>query len=248
MNAFQRGGECPLDLKYAEPAPVALDLAAIVGRGRVIGRWRRAAQAVAAVAACAALASIGIGLDQASFTWFPASTAAPSGPAALPIDASVALNPPVGGKLTLVSSWPAHWTTVAWGTRTGQVCWASYRTPALEGTWGSECQGGALPGEGGKGLSGLQPGIEPLAPSDGPIPEIGLVTPRATRVTVTFFGRVYSAGVVPVPMAGGKTVGVYLVWMRMPAGAHGSYTSVDFGGEVAYDQAGHVVARQGPGM
>jgi hypothetical protein len=75
----------------------------------------------------------------------------------------------------------------------------------------------------------------------------GLVTPRATRVTVTFSGRRFSAGVVPVPMATGKTAGVYMIWLAVPASANG-YGSGDVGGAVAYDRAGHIVARHGPGL
>ena len=75
----------------------------------------------------------------------------------------------------------------------------------------------------------------------------GLVTARAARVTVTFFGRRFSAGVVPVPMSGGKTIGVYMIWLAVPASANG-YGSGDVGGGIAYDRAGHVVARHGPGL
>ena len=75
----------------------------------------------------------------------------------------------------------------------------------------------------------------------------GLVTPRAARVTLKFFGRRFSAGVVPVPMAGGKTAGVYMIWLAVPASASG-YGSGDVGGAIAYDRAGHIVARHGPGL
>ena len=75
----------------------------------------------------------------------------------------------------------------------------------------------------------------------------GLVTPRAARVIVTFFGRRFSAGVVPVPMSGGKTIGVYMIWLAVPASASG-YGSGDVGGAIAYDRAGHIVARHGPGL
>jgi hypothetical protein len=53
--------------------------------------------------------------------------------------------------------------------------------------------------------------------------------------------------VVPVPMSGGKTIGVYLIWLAVPASANG-YGSGDVGGAVAYDRAAQVVAWHGPGL
>ena len=62
---------------------------------------------------------------------------------------------------------------------------------------------------------------------------------------MTFFGRRFSAGVVPVPMGGGKTIGVYMIWLGVPASANG-YGIGDVGGVVATDRTGHIVARHGP--
>jgi hypothetical protein len=77
------------------------------------------------------------------------------------------------------------------------------------------------------------------------VAEFGLVTSRASRVTVTFNGRPVRAGVVQVPMSGGKTVGVYVIWFSLPAGAS-SYGSGNVDGAIAYDRAGRIVARHGP--
>jgi len=109
--------------------------------------------------------------------------------------------------------------------------------------------GADVPGPGRQGLS--IPLVSPVTASDLPdlggserVPAFGLVTPRATRVTVTFFGSRFSAAVVPVPLGKGQTVGVYMVWLRVPASASG-YGSSDFSGATAYDAAGRVVARHG---
>jgi hypothetical protein len=236
---------CPVDLHYPEPAAADLDVPAIAGRGRRIRRRQRLGKAAAAAVACVAVASIAVGLRGTTFTWFPGRSASPAGRAVTPIDSYIAIHPPVGGKLTLLSNRPAGWTTVAWATRDGQVCWLTYRT-APGGVPDQDCwQPAEVPGP-GRGAFG------PLVPTAAPYPvrrvaEFGLVTPRATRVTVTFFGHRFSAGVVPVPMAGGKTAGVYMIWLAVPASAHG-YGSGDVGGAVAYDRAGHVVARHGPGL
>jgi hypothetical protein len=236
---------CPVDLHYPEPAAADLDLPAIVGRGRRIRRRRRLGKAAGAVVACVAVASIAVGLRGTTFTWFPGHAEAPAGRAVTPIDSFIASHPPVGGKLTLLSNRPAGWSTVAWAARNGQVCWATYPT-AHRGVTDQHCwQPADVPGRERGAFGPLMPTTE-LYPVRR-VAEFGLVTPRAARVTVTFFGRRFSAGVVPVPMGGGKTAGVYMIWLAVPAGANG-YGSSDVGGAVAYDRAGHVVARHGPGL
>lgn len=235
---------CPVDLHYPEPAAADLDLPAIVGRGRRIRRRQRLGKAAAAAVACVAAASIALGLRGTTLTWFPGRPASPAGRAVTPIDSLIAIHPPVGGKLTLLSRWPKGWTTVAWATRDGQVCWLTY--PARGGVPDQNCwQPADVPGRGGAGFGPLMPTVAPYPVRR--VAEFGLVTPRADRVALTFFGHRFSAGVVPVPMAGGKTVGVYMIWLAVPASASG-YGSGDFGGAVAYDRAGHVVARHGPGF
>jgi hypothetical protein len=236
---------CPVDLHYPEPAAADLDLPAIVGRGRRIRRRQRLAKAAAAIVACVAVASIAVGLRGTTFAWFPGHSQSPAGRAVTPIDAFIAIHPPAGGKLTLLSNRPAGWTTVAWATRDGQVCWVTYPT-AHRGVPDQNCwRSTDVPGPGRGGFGPLMPTVA-LYPVRR-VAEFGLVTSRATRVTVTFFGHPFSAGVVPVPMADGKTVGVYMIWLAVPASANG-YGGGDVGGAVAYDRAGHVVARHGPGL
>src|SRR5262249_60775911 len=72
-----------------------------------------------------------------------------------------------------------------------------------------------VPGPGRGGFGPLMPTAELFPVRRDAVPEFGLVTPRADRVTVTFFGRRFSAGVVPVPMGGGKTIGVYIIWLAV---------------------------------
>ena len=104
---------CPVDLHYPERAAADLDLPAIVGQGRRIRRRHRLAKAGAAIVACAAAASVVAGLRGATFDWFPSRPVSPASRADTLIDSFVVLHPPVGGKLTLLSDWPAGWTTVA---------------------------------------------------------------------------------------------------------------------------------------
>jgi hypothetical protein len=238
---------CPVDLHYPEPAAADLDLPAIVGQGRRIRRRQRLGKAATAIAACVAVASVAVGLRGTTFAWFPGHSESPAGRAVTPIDSFIAIHPPVGGKLTLLSNRPKGWTTIAWATRGGQVCWATYPT-APGGATDQNCwQPTDVPGPGRErfGPLMLTAGLFPVRRDA--VPEFGLVTPRAARVTVTFFGRRFSAGVVPVPMGHSKTIGVYLIWLTVPASASG-YGSGNVSGAVAYDRAGHVVARHGPGL
>lgn len=250
MNPLPADQTCPVDLDFTEPHPAQLDLTSIVGRGKSIRRRRRVANAGAAVVVCAAAASVVVGVRGASFHLSPPAAASPPGVAAKPIDAQVAADPPVTGKLTLLSNFPAGSATVAWATRQGEVCWATYRTPGTGETEDFQCPGWSgteIPGPGRPGLSDLQFSTGSFGGSSTTLePAFGLAAPRATRVTVTFFGRSFSAKVVPVPLGGGKTVGVYLVWLRVPASASGYGTS-DLGRSTAYDAAGHIVAQHGPG-
>jgi hypothetical protein len=169
----------------------------------------------------------------------------------------VAGHPPVGGKPVLLSRWPPNWTTVAWATRQGDVCWATVRIPVQYGATEDECPGWTradIPGPGRLGMSPLLPGVFPAEAGltdsrpDGAgdrVAEVGLVTARAVRVTLTFFGHAFTARVIGVPMRGGAAVGVFMVWLTLPPGISG-YGSAGITGEVAYDAAGHVIARHGP--
>ena len=251
MNPLPSGETCPVDLNFPEPNPVRLDLAPIIRHGRSIRRRRRITTAAAAMAACAAAASVIAGTRGATFRWFPPAAVSGPGTRVTPVDALVATDPPVTGKLTLVSNWPRHWDTVAWATRRGDVCWAAYHTPMAGASEGYMCPGWSgtdIPGAGRQNLSPLLPATAPFSPeTPALVPELGLVTPRAVRVTVTFAARDFSAGVVTVPLGGGKTIGVYLIWLRVPPGS-GGYGSNDVSGAIAYDAAGRIVARHGPGM
>jgi hypothetical protein len=238
---------CPVDLHYPEPAAADLDLSAIIGRGRRIRRKRRLGKAAAAAAACVAVASVAVGLRGTTFNWFPGRSVSPASRAVTPVDSFIAIHPPVGGRLTLLSHRPGGWTTVAWAARDGQVCWATYAS-APGGVSDENCwQPTDVPGRGHEGFGPLMPTAGLFPVRRAAVPEFGLVTPAAARVTVTFFGRRFSAGVVPVPMAAGKTIGVYMIWLAVPASANG-YGSGDIGGAVAYNRAGHIVALHGPGL
>ncbi len=129
MNQLPSHQECPVNLDFAEPAPPHLDVSQIVRRGQGIRRRRRIRAAAVATAACAALASVIIAVQAGTFRWSPAPAARPAaGPGAPPVGALIATYPPASGRLTLLSNWPRHWTTVAWATRQGVVCWAAYRS------------------------------------------------------------------------------------------------------------------------
>ena len=249
MSQLPPGGACPVDLHYADPELRMLDLGRIVARGRRLRRRRLAANLAAGIMACAAALSVAVGARSVLTASGPAAPSRVT-QAPVPVDALIATSPPANGKLTLISTWPRHWTSAAWATRGSSVCFATFRVPAA-GTYADvECPAWGpadLPARGTSGLSPPLPGIEPIAAARGReiVPEFGLVTPRATRVVVTFFGRSFSAKVVPVPLPGGKAVGLYLVWVTLPAHIT-SYGSADVSGVIGYDASGHVVARHGP--
>lgn len=254
MNPLPDSETCPVDLDFPESAPTRLDVGQIVARGGRIRRRRRLAAAGSAIVACAAVASIITGARGGTFRWFPM----PAGPSQLAAGvappsaaALIAAHPPVTGTLTLLGRRPARWTTVAWATRSGDVCWSTYPAQARDGDVDFECPEwphADVQAAARGGLSPLLPGTWPSAGRDGRlVPWIGLVTPQAVRVTVTFFGAEFSAGVAPVPVGSGRTIGAYLIWLRLPPGAS-SYGGDDIGPVVAYDAGGHVVARHGPGL
>jgi hypothetical protein len=245
MTTPPSGRACPVDLHYPDPQPPSLDLAAITGRGRRIRRRRRLAQLGAVLTAVVAAGSVIVGTRGFTISLVPSQSGSATVPSAAPIDALVAEDPPANGKLTLISSWPAHWTTVAWATRRGEVCWATFRTPMQGATEGFECPAwprSEVPGSGGTAVSALLPDVV-LASSGGPgtaWPFLGLTTPQAARVVLTAFGKDVSVNVVQAPVSAGKTVGVFLAWISAPG--H-SISSADVTSEVAYDRSGHVIAQ-----
>lgn len=247
MSAARPGRDCPVDLHYPEPRPPALDVGAIVGRGRRIRRRRTLARAGAVLAGCVAAASVITGTRGFTLSVLAGQPGPPAAAGAAPIDAQVAQDPPASGKLTLIGSWPRHWTTVAWATRRGEVCWATFRTPMQGGTEEVQCpawEGSQVPGS-SRALSGLDPGIAPDVPPVAGrdlFPVLGLTSPQAARVTLTAFGLHDSARVVQVPLRAGRTVGVFLAWIQAPASA-GGYSSTDITSETAYDTAGRIIAR-----
>ncbi len=245
MTAPQPGRACPVDLDYPEPQPASLDLSSIIGHGRRIRRRRMLSSIGAVLAACLAAASVIAGARDFSIRPFPGQASPPAAPSAGPIDAQVAEDPPFNGKLTLISSLPEHWTTVAWVTRQGDVCLGTFSTPAQSGTARVQCpewDPSELPRSGSSALSSIVPdGTLWAAPhgNGSSLPVIGLTSPQAVRVVLTALGEAVSATVVPVPAGPGKTVGVFLAWIRLPGDA---YNSTDITSEAAYDRSGHLIA------
>ena len=244
MTTPQPRPACPVDLRYPDPQPPNLDLSAIIGRGRRIRRRRRLTQLGAVLAACAAAGSVIAGGRGFTVSVFPSQSGPAAAPGAAPIDALVAEDPPANGKLTLISSWPRHWTTVAWATRGGEVCWATFRSPGQDGTEHIDCPAwprSEVPGSGGVAFSALIPGDALASPVPGNAwPVLGLTSPQAVRVVLTAFGKDVSANVVPVPVSAGNTVGVFVAWISAP---DNSFSSSDVTSEAAYDQSGHIIAR-----
>jgi hypothetical protein len=254
MNPLPDSETCPVDLDFPESSPARLDVGQIAARGGRIRRRRRLTAAGSVIVACAAVASIITGAHGGTFRWFPPPTvpAQPGGRVAPPsAGAWIAADPPATGKLTLLGRRPAGWTTVAWATRGGDVCWTTYPARASYGDVDFECPSWSraeVRQAARGGLSGQSPGMWPPPDRQGRlVPWLGLVTPQAVRVTVTFFGAKFSAGVAPVPLGSGRNIGAYLIWLRLPPGTT-SYGGNDWGPVVAYDAQGHVIARQGPGQ
>ncbi|MGH3287724.1 MAG: hypothetical protein ACRDPD_24005 [Streptosporangiaceae bacterium] len=243
MNTPQPGRACPVDPHYPDPRPPDLDLAAIIGRGRRIRHRRRLAQLGAVLAACVAAGSVIAGARGFTIRMFPGQPGPAAGASAAPIDALVAEDPPANGTLTLISSWPRQWTTVAWATRSSGVCWATFRTPGQGATQNLDCPAWTrsdVPGSGGIAFSALVPDVTLASSGPGTAwPVLGLTNPQAVRVLITASGKDVSATVVPVPIGAGKTAGVFLAWIRAPG--H-SFASSDVTSEAAYDHSGHIIA------
>jgi hypothetical protein len=249
MTTPQPGRACPVDLHYPDPQPPNLDLAAIIGHGGRIRRRRRLAQAGAVLAACVATGSVIAGARGYTISMFASQSGPAAALSAAPIDAQVAEDPPANGKLTLISSWPRqHWTTVAWATRRGDVCSASFGGTPTHGapTTNVDCpewDRSEVPGSGTSAFSALVPDVA-LASSSVPgsgtaWPILGLTSPQAVRVVLAAFGKDVSVNVVSLPIGAGKTVGVFLAWIRAP---RNSFSSSDVTSETAYDQSGHIIA------
>lgn len=243
MTVPQPGRGCPVNLNYPDPQPPSLDLAAIIGTGRRIRRRRRLTQLGAALAACVAAGSVIAGARGFAVSVFPSQSGPAAAASAAPIDARVAEDPPANGKLTLISSSPRRWSTLAWATRRGEVCWATFRTPAQGAAEDVECPAwprSEVPGSGGVAFSALVPDVAlaPSAPGNA-WPVLGLTSPQAVRVVLTAFGKDVSANVVPVPVSAGQAVGVFVAWIRAPGK---SFSSADVTSEAAYDKSGRIVA------
>jgi hypothetical protein len=243
MTAPQPDRGCPVNLNYPDPQPPSLDLAAIIGHGRQIRHRRRLTQLGAALAACAAAVSVIAGARGFAVSVFPSRSGPAAASSAAPIDAKVAEDPPANGKLTLISSWPRYWTTVAWATRRGEVCWASFRTPVQGAAEDVECPAwprSEVPGNGGVAFSALvsDAALASSAPGNA-WPVLGLTSPQAVRVVLAVFGQDVSANVVPMPISGGKTVGVFVAWIKPPGS---SFSSADVTSEAGYDKSGHIIA------
>jgi hypothetical protein len=243
MTTPQSRPACPVDLRYPDPQPPNLDLAAIIGRGRRIRQRRRLTQLGAVLAACAAVGSVIVGARGFTVSVFPSQSGPAAAPSAAPIDAQVAEDPPANGKLTLISSSPRHWTTVAWATRGGEVCWATFRGSSQDATEHVECPAwprSEVLGSGGVAFGALVPDVALASPAPGTAwPVLGLTSPQAVQVLLRAFGKDVSANVVPVPVSAGKTVGVFLAWISAPGN---SFTSSDVTSEAAYDRSGHIIA------
>jgi hypothetical protein len=248
MTTPQRGPACPVDLHYPDPRPPNLDLAAIIGHGGRIRRRLRLILAGAVLVACVATGSVIAGARGFSISMFVSQSGPAAAPSAAPIDAQVAEDPPANGKLTLISSWPRHWTTVAWVTRRGDVCSASFGGTPTQGapTENVDCpewDRSEVPGSGSSAFSALVPDValaSSSVPGSSPAwPILGLTSPQAVRVVLAAFGRDVSATVVSVPIGAGKAVGVFLAWIRVPGN---SFSSSDVTSETAYDQSGHIIA------
>jgi hypothetical protein len=245
MTSPQPSRACPVDLHYPEPQPPDLDLAAIIGHGRRIRRRHRLTQLGVVLAACVAVGSVIAGTRGFAISIFPNPSGLAAAPSAAPIDAQVAEDPPANGQLTLISNWPAHWTTVAWATRRDELCWATFRTPMQGGTQEVGCPAWSrseMPGSAGTSLSPLFPNVVLASSVPGSVPVLGLTSPRAVRVVLTAYGKNVSANVVPVPIGAGNTVGVFLAWITTSGDG---FDASNVTSEAAYDQSGHIIARAG---
>jgi len=243
MTTPQPRPACPVDLRYPDPQPTSLDLAAIIGHGRRIRQRRRLTQLGAMLAACAAAASVIAGARGFTVSMFPSRSGPAAAPSAAPIDAQVAADPPANGQLTLISSEPEHWTTVAWATRRGEVCLASFRTPSQGAAEDVDCPAwprSQVPGRAGAALSALVPDVALASAVPGNAwPVLGLTSPQAVRVVLMAFGKDVSANVVPVPIGAGQTAGVFVAWISAPGN---SFSSTDVTSEAAYDKSGRIIA------
>jgi hypothetical protein len=243
MTAPQPGRACPVNLNYPDPQPPSLDLAAVIGAGRRIRRRRRLGRLGAVLAACAAAGSVIAGARGFAVSVSPSQSGPAAAPSAAPIDAQVAEDPPANGELTLISGWPRRWTTVAWATRRGEVCWATFRTPLQGASEGVECPAWPqpeVPGSGGVAFSALVPDVALASSAPGNAwPVLGLTSPQAVRVVLTAFGKNVSADVVPLPVSAGQTVGVFVAWIRAPGNG---FSSTDVTSEAAYDKSGRIIA------
>jgi hypothetical protein len=246
MTTSQPSRACPVDLHYPEPKLPNLDLAAIIGRGGRIRRRRRLTQAAAVLAACVATGGVIAGTRGFTIGMFPSQSGPAAALSAGPIDAQVAEDPPANGRLTLISRSPRNWTTVAWATRRGDVCSASFSgTPTRGGLAGSvdcpEWDRSEVPGSGSRAFSALVPDGA-LASSAVPgttWPILGLTSPQAVRVVLSASGKDVSATVVSLPIGTGKAVGVFMAWIQVPGEG---FSSGDITSETAYDRIGRIIA------
>jgi hypothetical protein len=236
--------ECPLELGYADPRPVGLDLAAIEREGVRIRRRRRVAGG-SAVAAVALGAVVGVMALRPS----PAAEPAAAGLDLTPIARFLAADPPVAAPV-VIGTWLEHWSTVGWATADGRFCYAALRTPSDGTSPPSHCEDidGDLNADGNTGATVGMPLpatalMEADAGFDHLAPFVGVVRGDVTRVVFTAYGKQFSAQPAYVATRGGSRIGLFQVVITIPGQEWGSSS---FQSVVAYGPDGKVVARQGP--
>jgi hypothetical protein len=240
---------CPLNLDYADDQLISLDLTAVRGEGVRIRRRRR-------VGGVAATAVLGLGLATGVYAARPSTQVSPSTGTDLTPIAALLHEYPARETPAVVSTWPDHWTTVAWATGDNQYCYAAYRLPAAGTNPQSQCESidGDLNADENAGANVGMP-LPVMAPMENTQtynrpgnalelhPFVGVTRGGVARVAMTAPGGTVTADVTPMTTENGLQIGVYQIWFTWPGGG---WNSTDIQSVVAYAADGTVVTRQGP--
>ena len=235
--------ECPINLRYADSTPSAVDVEAIVRGGRRIRR-RRTTASIGATGAFVVIAAVALPLPHA---FIHRNTAEPAG---IYQSSTLKSYPPVDATVVVLGTYadaqPANRSAIAWISQNGGICYGSadMSERSADRSLTLSCNSTAPDELTTAGPTKLVPGwpvFQPIPSKSGEFIAIGVLRGTAARVEVTANGQTSEAPVHTLPTSTDEAAGAYAVWVR--AEPDGSIHSADITRIEAFDSSGRVVAQ-----
>lgn len=157
-------------------------------------------------------------------------------------------SPTLTGPAVLLDTRIPGWQTSAW-LAGDKFCVRAARTPPIKGNMDNEyvsCDPApASLSRAGPPLIPARPApsVWPLDPAQRDLIVIGAVRGAIAEVTVTVFGRSFTAPIHELPVSGGRSVGAYAVWIPWSGPGGDGFQDEDITSVTGRDSTGQVVAR-----